>query len=188
MPTIRSSASPTPRWQIGTTAHGFLAETFDIRMTNTTGIPTANAASGTMTMQLIGLRAGDVITNISVASGGTNGTALTFAKLGLFDKSGNFLAATASASATFNTGNNTIRTVALTSPYTIPADDGYYVTFLQYGSGATGCQLRALSAATINGNPSGSFPRPSALVTNQTDISGNVTPAAETNSYWFGVS
>lgn len=188
MPSFRTSVARNDRSQVRATALGYLSETFPITVAAASSIPTANAASGTLVAGMVGLRQGDVVTNTHVCVSAA-GTSLTFAKLGLFDASGNFLAATASVSATFNSGGG-VKTVALTSPYTIGADGGYYVGFLQYGSGATGAGLYGgISPPGAAAGLGGPGSNPVVQVTLQTDITGNVTFAANTQrAYWFGVS
>lgn len=188
MPSIRSSISPTPRTQVALTTRGLIAETFPAQTCSNGSIPAANAASGSLVLGLLGLRAGDVVTNL-VTLVGTVGTSLTFAKLGLFTSTGGFLAATGSVSATFNAGSSVYKVVPLTSPYTVTADAGYYVGYLQYGAGATGCTIQLAGAAlATEGVPVGTGARAAAIVTLQTDISADVTPAAANIAFWFGVN
>lgn len=188
MPEIRSTVAANARAQIQTTSRGVLAETFPAAACSNVSIPVTGAANGTLVLGLVGLRAGDPVTNLLTLVGNI-GTGLTFAKLGLFDAAGTFLAATANVPGTFNAGASVYKTVALTAPYTITTDGGYYVGFLQWGSGATGCQLRVTGSADgTQGAVIGSGTRVSAQVATQTDISGNVTLAAGTLPFWFGVN
>lgn len=184
MPTFRVITPPTVRNQLAQTARGLISETYPLAGAVGTGIPTTGAANGTLSLTLLGLRAGDTVTNL-VANVTTQGTSLTFAKLGLFDSGGNFLAATASVSATFNSGTG-FKVVALTSPYVVLADGGYYVGYLQWGSGATGATL--LRGSATSGVQLGTSARSHALVATQTDISANVTLADASTAFWFGVS
>lgn len=186
MPDFTAAVAPTPRSQIASTARGVISESVPIATCNTTSIPAANAASGTAVYSLIGLRAGDVVTNI-VVNVAIAGSGLTFAKLGLYSSTGTFLAATASVSASFNSGTGFVA-VPLTSPYSIAADGGYYGAFLQYGSGATGATLLASAATTTSGVQYGSSARAQCAVASQTDISGNVTLADSSAHKWLGVS
>lgn len=165
------------RERIAQMARGILAEPAPPWTTNGTAIPTANAASGTMQLCLVGLRAGDTVTNI-VAPVQTAGTALTFVKMGLFNSTGGFIAATASVSASFN-GISTPAAVVtpLTSAYSVTADGGYYLGFLQYGSGATGATLLRFVSNSATDIAYGSGVRGHASVTNQTDISADVVLA-----------
>lgn len=181
-------APAVDRSQILNTAQGFLSSTSPPIAARTTAIPTVNAASGTLVMSLLGLRGGDLVTNL-ICNVQTVGTGLTFAKLGLFSSTGTFLAATASVSASFNSGTG-FKIIPLTSPYTITSDGGYYVGYLQYGSGATGATLAIQTGNTAAMvQPSGTVPRAAAQVANQTDISGNVTLAdSAASAWWFAVN
>lgn len=185
MPTITSAVATPTSEQLRLTAEGKIAQAFPVSLTTLQAIPTANAASGLLVASLVGIAGGTTVTNLITAVA-VAGTALSFAKLGLLDSSGNFLAATASASATFNSGTG-YRSIALTTPYVVPVSGGYYVCYLQYGSGATGATLYRGTTQSL-GMQIGTAARPYAQVTNQTDISGNVTLADATSSYWFAVS
>lgn len=183
MPDFRTAVSSgTAREDLRNISSGVLSEPDNLLFFTATAIPTANAASGTMALALVGLRAGDLVTNILVDVT-TNGASLTFVKMGLFTATGGFLAATASASASFNAGTTPrVQSVALTSPYRISTDGGYYLGYLQYGSGATGATL-ARVASTIP--QIGTSPLRYGSVALQTDISADVTVAAPITNFWI---
>ncbi len=186
MPTIRQGVAPNARDQIFRTQKGLIAESYPFSANASTNIPTTGAASGTLVASMVGLRTGDVVTNIVVFCD-TVGTNVTFAKLGLLNSSGTFLAATASVSATFNSGGSAFKVVPLTAPYTITADGGYYACFLQFGTiGATIARGNALGGAGV---AIGSNPRAYALLTSQTDIAAGTYALADSGvAIWMGVS
>lgn len=184
MPTFSSGVALESRTQIANTAVGVLAEPAPITGYGATNIPATNAASGSLTLTLVGLRAGDVVTNILVPVT-TNGSGITFAKCGIYTSAGVFIAATASASASFNAGTaNRLQSVALTAPTVIPVTGGYYLAYLQWGSGATGATL-ARNSSSISAAVTGSVRR-YAQVANATDINADITPADPVTNYWLG--
>lgn len=185
MPTIRPGVA-VDRNQARNTSRGIISESSDWGAVQAGNIPVANAASGNAVMGLVGLRAGDTVTNC-ICFLTVVGTSLTFAKLGLFTSTGTFLAATGSVSGTFNVGTG-FKVVPLTAPYTITADGGYYVAYLQYGAGATGATLGRSNAQTPSGTQIGTGARLGAQVLNLTDLSANLTPADVNIHYWFAVS
>jgi len=176
------------RKQAQVTARGLISETYPFGGGgSSSNIPTAGTTNGTLVRSLLGLNNGDVITNL-VCFMFTNGTSLTFVKMGLYDKTGNFLKATAESSASFNSGTGVFVSLALTSTYTATATDGYYVGFLQFGSGATGATLaRSISTTGSGAALTGGVVLSGANAT-QTDISGNLALTAGGTTYWFGVS
>src|SRR5438128_12507659 len=101
------------RAQIALTARGLISEVYPFMSAGSGQIPTAGTSTGAIVAGLLGLRAGDLITNL-VCFVSVAGTSLTFAKLALYDKTGVFLKATGESSSTFNTGTG-FRVIALTS-------------------------------------------------------------------------
>lgn len=186
MPTITSAVAPTPRAELNATGRGLVSETFPVGGTFSGSIPTIGAASGSPVAGLISFRAGDVVTNL-VACVTVVGTSLSFAKLALYDTSGNFIVATSSVSASFNSGTG-FKQIALTAPYTIPASGAYYVVFLQFGSGATGATL-SRGGSNFSGTQIGTNPRPGAGSTAfAADLSSAIVFNDSNILYWFGAS
>ncbi len=185
MPNVYYAPTPIAREQIDVTARGMISETYDFSVTSGGTIPAIGTASASIFSGLLGLRAGDVVTNLH-NNVTVVGTSLTFAKLGLFTAGGTFLGATASVSASYNVGTG-IKTIPLTTPYRITADGGYYVGYLAYGSGATGATLSRSAVTTpfVIGSGARSFALTSA---DKTDISADVSWGAGTAAYWFAVS
>lgn len=97
---------------------------------------TVALTSGLVYATLVGLEAGEQITNLcTLLTAG--GTSLTLVKLGLYDTAGNRLAVTADAAASFGTAG--AKTVALTAPYSVLTSGAYYSVILatHAGSGPT---------------------------------------------------
>jgi hypothetical protein len=102
---------------------------------------TTVAASGTLFMQAIYLRAGQLISNITACSATTAAGTPTNYAFGLYDASRNLLANTANQTTTAWAAN-TIKTVALTSAYRVPTSGLYYI----------GYYMTATTVATLKGN------------------------------------
>lgn len=168
------------REKLALNARGVLAEPAPSFTMTASTVPTANAASGTAVLALVGLRAGDVVTNILLPIV-TNGTSVSFAKCGLFNSTGGFIAATSSVSATANSGQGAWNIVPLTTAYSVTADGGYYLGYLQYGSGATGATLLRWNVGTVATVAVSGFVRPFAQTANLTDLNGDITPAANSS-------
>jgi hypothetical protein len=100
----------------------------------------AITASGTLYMVAIFLRAGQKVSNISFFSGTTAAGTPTHGLFGLYDGSRNLLA----TSADFLTeawAANTIKTKAMTTPYTVPTTGLYYL----------GCMITATTVPSLVG-------------------------------------
>lgn len=115
-----ATVSPINNWGI----NGSKGETMD----RNTCVEANNAigATGVLYMQAIYLTAGTVVSNISFCSATTAANTPTHWMFGLFDASRNLLAATADQTTTAWAAN-TLKTVAVTSPYTVPTTGLYYV-------------------------------------------------------------
>lgn len=126
-------------------ARGLLMETYDL--TAARDIPTATATTGTAFVVLVGLLAGDLISNLVCLCQTSAGSGLTLAKMGLWSSAGTLLRATADFHSTLTTSFNDN---ALTSPYQIPTTGGYYIGFVAVGT--TGPSLvRSVATAAISG-------------------------------------
>lgn len=152
--------------------------------------------AGQITMALAGLSngAGDVVTNIVVCIGtAAVGTAPTMMKLAIVKKDGTVLAATANVNSDAKWLSTGYKAFALSSPYTVPADDGYYLAVLQVGAfGTTQPQLIRVGsnqAAGVTQLGSGTFIYASGG-TGQTDITGtlSVNSAGSGVSFWLGAN
>jgi hypothetical protein len=155
---------------------GFLAESIDRNVcaeVNAT-IPTA---AGTLFMQAIYLTAGMVCSSISWFSATTAANGPTHWMFGLYDSSRNLLASTSDQTSTA-WGANTIKTVAVGTPYTVPSTGLYYIGMFMTASSAiitskghtakTGGQLAATAPilhGTSNTGLTTSLPNPANAIT-----------------------
>ena len=157
-----------------------LGETLPVDAATGTGITTG----GTIEFGLVGLRAGDVITNV-ISSVTTAGVTLTIVRLGLYNTSGNRLAQTADVKADFaSTG---VKVEPLTATYTIPSTDGYYLAIITTGTTQPIFE-RGLSSSTMY-NAIGSGVRRYAIQAAQTDLTNPATLAnTTTGGIWLAVS
>lgn len=88
----------------------------------------AAPASGTLILQAIWLKAGTVVSNISMHSATTGATTPTNYLFGLYDINRNLLATSANQT-TAAWAANTIKTLAMTATYTVPTDGIYYIGY-----------------------------------------------------------
>lgn len=126
---IQLSSTYSDRAQLQTDGYGLKFQSAPLN----TMPATVALTSGLVYAALIGLKVGDVITNMCtmVAAGGTS---LTLVKMGLYDTSGNRLAVTAESAASF--GASGAKSIALTSAYTVPTTGPYYAAMLAVHGGA----------------------------------------------------
>jgi hypothetical protein len=138
-----------------------------------TAVPTA---SGTLFMQAIYLKAGQLVSNIAVSSATTAAVTPTGGRVGLYDGSRN-LRATSADQATTAWAANTLKTLAMTTPYRVPTSGLYYIGFYMAattvittkgGTAKTGGQL-ASSVPILHGTSSTglatTLPDPAAAIT-----------------------
>lgn len=170
------------RYDILYRAQGTITQTWDRQVTRST----ATVTSQRVFYQSIALRAGEVITNIHVfiaTQAGASST--TTAKVGLYDKAGNRLAVSANlTSAWESTG---MKTHALSSPYTVPADDQYFIAILYDGSSAP--VMNVAGGIANMGAVIGSGAIAYGAVSTQTDLDSSETIAsANSQNFWAAVS
>lgn len=118
---------------------GTLAETAP-RMTSG-NVNTTAGATGTLFMNAINLTAGQLVSNITIVSATTAQATPTNYFFALYDANRNLLAQSANQTTTVWTAN-TVKTLAMTTPYRIPTTGIYYIGLLQV----------ATTIATIAGN------------------------------------
>jgi hypothetical protein len=168
------------RFQIFTTGQGLIAQNFDRQLANATQI----MADGTVYFMLVGLGAGDVVSNISV-NVTTIGITPTVSKVGLYSKDGTRLASSAELGAVWTTATGT-KTSALATPWTVLADDVYYVALI-CKAGTLPTLHRAVSTNTFTGI--GSAPFPIGTQATQTDLPTPATITVGTAfAFWVGIS
>lgn len=154
---------------------GSIAETIDRRICTETNT-TAPTASGTLFMQAIWLNAGQVCTNISFHSATTASATPTNGFFALYDGSRNLLAQTANFT-TEAWAATSIKTKALTTPYTVPLTGLYYVAImitattiptLKGNTARTGGQLASQAPIIAGASTTGlttTLPNPAAAIT-----------------------
>lgn len=176
-----SRAPRSSRDDLARHAAGIVTET----MLYPAGHANASApASGTMVGIIVGLRAGDVVTNLSCVLN-SGGSGLTLVKLGLCAIDGTLLASTADAKASFTTSG--LKTIAVSSPYTVTADGGYYIVYLATNSG--GAQPALMRGGSYALPVIGSGAKRHVQQTGQTDLPASATLAiGDGNWYWFAAS
>lgn len=136
-------------------------------------------ASGTLFLQAIYLKAGTLVSNISVSSATTAAATPTNGFFALYDASRNLLAQTANWT-TEAWAANTIKTKALSAAYRVPTSGLYYIGVLQVattiatlkgGTAKTGGQLAALPPILHGTSSTGlttTLPNPAAAITGGT--------------------
>lgn len=136
----------------------------------------APTASGTLFMQAIYLKAGTLVSNITVSSATTAAGTPTNYFAALYDGSRNLRAASANQTTTAWAAN-TVKTLAMTTPYRVPTSGLYYIGFfmtattvitMKGGTAKVGGQL-ASSVPTLHGASSTglttALPDPAAAIT-----------------------
>lgn len=142
-------------------------------------VNTTVAASGTLNMQLVYLKAGTLVSNISLCSATTAAGTPTHYLFGLYDSSLNLLATSADAT-TAAWAANTVKTLAMTTPYRVPTSGLYYIGYfmtattvptLKGHTGKTGGQLAAVAPIVSGTSSTGlttALPNPAASITGTT--------------------
>jgi hypothetical protein len=130
----------------GTGITGPIAETVPRMMVEE--ISSSALTSGTLRLQAIFLRAGQKVTNISFMSGSTGATSPTHWWFALYDAARNLKASTSDQTSTAWAAN-TLKTVALSSPYTVPTTGLYYVGICMVASTATTLKQRTAKTSTV---------------------------------------
>lgn len=115
------------RYEICLRDRGLIAETSDPRTLAGATI----SVSGTVYFTSIGLRLGDVVTNLSIGIT-TAGAGMTRSRLGLYTAAGVLLAQTADLGAQWQT--NGIQTAPLTAPFTVTSSGLYYIAAIAVAS------------------------------------------------------
>lgn len=187
MPDFRSAVAATALQDIAVTGHGLVSWVGNPNWTRSTLVsPTVGSASGTVAATILPLRRGQTVTNL-VTCVATVGTNVSFAKLALLNSTGGFIAATASASASFNVGTG-YKVIPLTAAYSVTADGLYNIAFLQYGAGATGAALLTGVASAPAASSLGGVRPNSLTATMLTDLAADVTFTDGANPLWFACS
>ena len=172
----------TSRDQIRETGLGHITATSAAVGISTNLALVAQALRGTG----LGLRAGDIVTNIIVLvqtiASGTPGVVYA----GLLDSNYNRLVISADVNTLLTTLGQAV--LPLTAPYTVPTDGLYFpVILMATAYGSTQPSLIAGGLAGISGAIAGK-PQPTFVQTGQATIPTTATPAATSGAPWFAVS
>jgi hypothetical protein len=180
----RDAVAHTARQVALMRAQGYYAESSPL---NAVANLQTTTGTGVVLYSPIGLLAGDVVSSMqlrcSTLGSGFSGIGM---KVGLYSSASALLASSADCSTAF--GSTGVKTVAMTTPYTITADGAYYCAVLAIAS-TTPTLIRANVAAAACGIATGGVVSPGGQQTGQTDL-----PAAATitfnsgNVFWFGVA
>lgn len=178
------TAASKSRDQIRTEGLGYKSWTFP---NIGTGSGATALASQVLRGAALGLKAGDVITNLivqtTVAAGGTAGSVLA----GLYSSAYGKLVVTADVQAAL-TATAGLITLPLTAPFTITVDGVYFpVIDLVTVYGTTQPSLLSASAGTSPPAFSTS-PMPSFAQTSQATLPTTITPATSGIGLWFAVN
>lgn len=142
-------------------------------------VNTTAPASGTLGMQLIYLTAGQLVSNITMSSATTAAGTPTNYFFALYDGNRNLLAQSANQTTTAWPAN-TVKTLAMTTPYRIPTSGPYYIGYmmtattvatLKGGTARTGGQLANTAPIIYGTSTTGlttALPNPAAAITGST--------------------
>lgn len=161
---------------------GITTETFPI---------TASASATVVVTQsvyygLVGFLKGDIITNIHIAVSTAVTGASTSCFVAVLDSAGNRLAV--SNDLTTSADAVGVKTLALSSPYTILADGAYYLALLIVNTGTPPTLARGASFSANIMSGIGSGVRRAAVQTGQTTIPTSATFANTALAYWMATS
>jgi hypothetical protein len=137
----------------------------------------------TVYFALVGVRKGDVLTNV-VVDVAVAGSSLTLVKGAVYAADGTQLAVTADSKASFSSTG--IKTMALSSPYTMPADGIVYLAILAVGT--TPPTLLRGASQIGSTDPVGSGSRPAGAQTGQSDIPTTATVGTSSIGLWLAAS
>ena len=178
-----ANTKSTQRTDAQLAAQGYYSENFPRQAVNSSTVPT----SGTIYFCLLGLLAGDVVTNLNLlcTTLGTGFSGINM-RVALYSKASVQLATSGDVSAQF--GSTGTKPCPLTTPYTVPTTDAYFAALIQVGS-ANVALLRGspgLNAGGAIGSGTGAY----GAQTGQTDLTAPATIAFNNtgNAFWFGIS
>lgn len=171
---------PLTRYEILSQAQGFVTQNFERQASQGGQI----AIDGTAYFMLVGLRAGDIVANISLCLS-TAGATPTISKVGLYTKTGTQLGVSNDLGSLWMSGSG-IKTGALVTPYTVPYDDAYYAAFLSKAATVPTFIKGGVSGAIPGGSPGA---LPCGTQSGLTDLTGPATIGqASIIAYWVGIS
>jgi hypothetical protein len=142
-------------------------------------VNTTAPASGTLAMMLIYLQAGQLVSNITMSSATTAAGTPTNYFFALYDINRNLRAQSANQTTTAWAAN-TVKTLAMTTPYRVPTSGAYYIGYfmtattvatLKGGTARTGGQLAGTAPIIYGTSSTGlttALPDPAAAITSTT--------------------
>lgn len=142
-------------------------------------VNTTAPASGTLAMQLIYLKAGTLVSNITIASATTAAGTPTNYFFALYNINRSLLAQSANQTTTAWAAN-TVKTLAMTTPYRVATSGPYYIGYfmtattvatLKGGTARTGGQLAGSAPIIYGTSTTGlttALPNPAAAITSTT--------------------
>lgn len=162
---------------------GLVSQTFD-RFAASGG--TADI-DGQVDFTSIGLIAGDIVTNITIAIV-VAGVGTTLSKVGLYDSAGNRLALSADQGSVWNTIG--LYTIPMITPYQVTASGLYYIAMVaKTGATMPGKARSGMVFPATTGLAIGASAKICGLMAGQTDLPASATIVAGTSRpQWAGVS
>jgi len=174
-------STPKSRLQLAVDGQGLISETYPRSAISAGSILVAQRIRGS----ILGLHAGDVVTNI-LALTTVTGTGAGYARVALYSTAGVLLGTSGDANAAF-TGVAGLLTIPLSTPYTILTSDDYYACVLTDLAttqptigrrGNIGASDTAIGAGALF----------AVLQSAQASFPANATFATDGVTHWFGVS
>lgn len=190
-PNPTGGATIIDRERLVAKGQGFVSWAWDPACNNT-GLA---GVGGDIEATLVGLVAGDVITNILLAvTAASVGSAPTTVRVGIADTTGKILAVSANVGGAGGVYNATGPfPIALSNQYTVPTTGAYYLCKIAsstWGSGQPSF-LIGNSGTLSQYNPTGAGVLRAAKQASQTDlpaVNSSMTLVAPAQAYWFAVS
>lgn len=179
-----TQAQKVDRTQIAQTATGVISENGSPSVFNGTTAPTTQSVYAV----LLGLRAGDVVTGVLLRNPtAAAGTLPTTARFGIADATGKILALSGNVTALASWPVGACP-FALTAPYTVLADAGYYACFVVNGTWGT-TQPAPIRSSQVNAFQAfGSAAPPALTWASQTDlpaVNSSLTLTGATQAYYM---
>lgn len=174
------------RPRLGLTAQGLISEAYPGIVAGAATAPATQVVYGV----LLGLRAGDVVTGVVIRNSvAAAGTAPTLARFGIATSGGVMLAVSADGGAAASWGLGA-RQFALSTPYTVTADGGYYACYVVNGTWGTTQPTPLHATSTVGYTAMTGGAAPAFQWAGQTDlpaVSASLTLTSSGRTYWLGV-
>lgn len=182
---ILAAITSGERSQIAAVTQGLKGQNFDRHLVSTAAVLT----DGVVYLSMVGLTVGEVITNMHFKMS-TAATGTSLSKMGIYTVAGTTVtrvALSADQGSAWDSGGFAIRTVPLSTPYTVPTTGGYYFALV---SKAATTLAQCDYAQARQANAFGANPPPYGVITGQTDLpaSGTINPSSAVSTWWMGFS